>query len=70
MARKAARTVPGAVGVYVVVLLSLQIFLLMVCLEAFLTHDVRLAWVTAGTSLALAATAGVLYRYLRAVGRP
>ena len=63
--RKARRTVPAIVGVFVLVLISLQIFLFMVGLEAFITYTPRLAWATALTSVALAACAAVLYRYLR-----
>jgi uncharacterized YccA/Bax inhibitor family protein len=63
--RKARRTTPTIVGVFVLVLISLQIFLFMVGLEAVITHDPRIAWVTALTSVALAACAAFLYRYLR-----
>jgi hypothetical protein len=62
---RSRRQIPAAIGVYVVVLISLQIFLLMVGLEAFLTHDTGLAWATAVTSVVLGGTAALLYRYLR-----
>ena len=52
-------------GVFVVVLLSLQIFLLTVGLDALLAHDAGLAWITAGFSVLLAAGAAAFYRYLR-----
>lgn len=62
------RTIVLAVGVFVLVLISLQIFLLMVGLEALLTYDRPLAWTTAVTSVALAAVSAVLYVYVRGPG--
>ena len=63
--RRAARDVPVALGVFVVVLLSLQMFLLTVGLDAFLADDDPLAWTTAGFSVVLAAGSVAFYRYLR-----
>jgi len=62
---RAQRDVPAVVGVFVVVLLSLQIFLLTVGIDAFFNGNDGLAWVTAGLSVLLAAGAGLFYRYLR-----
>ena len=62
---RAQREVPVAVGVFVIVLLSLQIFLLTVGLDALLADDDGLAWVTAGLSVLLAAGAVAFLRYLR-----
>jgi hypothetical protein len=62
---RAHREVPTAVGVFVLVLLSLQIFLLTVGLDALLADDDGLAWVTAGFSVLLAAGSIAFYRYLR-----
>ena len=59
------RDVPVAVGVFVVVLLSLQIFLLTVGLDALLADDDQLAWVTAALSVLLGAGSAAFYRYLR-----
>jgi len=59
------RDVPAALGVFVVVLLSLQVFLLTVGVDALLADDDSLAWVTAGLSALLAAGAAGFYRYLR-----
>jgi membrane protein implicated in regulation of membrane protease activity len=59
------RTIVLAVGVFVLVLFSLQLFLLMVGLEALLTFDRPLAWAAAITSAVLALVSGLLYRYLR-----
>jgi hypothetical protein len=59
------RDVPGALGLFVVVLLSLQVFLLTVGVDALLADDDGLAWVTAGLSVLLAAGAAGFYRYLR-----
>jgi membrane protein implicated in regulation of membrane protease activity len=52
------------VGIFVLLALSLQIFLLMVGLEAWLTYDAAIAWGTAVTSVLLAAFALTLYRFL------
>ncbi len=59
------RVVPGALGVFVIVLLALQVFLLTVGLDALLADDDGLAWVTAGLSVLLAAGSAAFYRYLR-----
>ncbi|HEY8547999.1 MAG TPA: hypothetical protein VIL36_23235 [Acidimicrobiales bacterium] len=59
------REVPAALGVFVVVLLSLQVFLLTVGLDALLADDDGLAWVTAACSVVLAAGSAAFYRYLR-----
>ena len=63
--RRARREVPAALGVFVVVLLSLQVFLLTVGVDALLADDDRLAWVTGGFSALLAAGSIAFYRYLR-----
>jgi hypothetical protein len=62
---RAHRQVPTAVGVFVVVLLSLQVFLLTVGVDALLADDDGLAWVTAGLSALLGAGSAAFYRYLR-----
>jgi len=62
---RAQREVPAALGVFVVVLLSLQVFLLTVAVDALLAGDAGLAWVTAALSVVLAAGAAGFYRYLR-----
>jgi hypothetical protein len=62
---RSRREVPAAVGVFVVVLLALQLFLLTVALDAFHADDDGLAWVTAGLSVLLAAGSAGFYRYLR-----
>ena len=59
------RTVASAVGVYVIVLLSLQIFLLTVAVDALQGDDPGLAWVTAAVSAVLAAGSVLFYRYVR-----
>jgi hypothetical protein len=51
--------------VFVVVLLSLQVFLLTVGVDALLAGDGGLAWVTAAFSVLLAAGAAAFHRYLR-----
>ncbi len=62
---RAGREVPAALGVFVVVLLSLQVFLLTVGLDAMLADDDGLAWVTGVCSVVLAAGSAAFYRYLR-----
>jgi hypothetical protein len=62
---RARREVPAALGVFVVVLLSLQVFLLTVAVDAMHTGDRGLAWVTAVSSGVLAAGSFAFYRYLR-----
>jgi hypothetical protein len=62
---RARRDVPAALGVFVVVLLSLLIFLLTVGLDALLADEDGLAWVTAGLSALLAAGSVAFHRYLR-----
>ena len=61
---RAHREVPAALGVFVVVLLSLQVFLLTVGLDALLADD-GLTWVTGACSVVLAAGSAAFYRYLR-----
>ena len=55
----------NAVFVYVVLILSLQIFLLVVALEAFQADHAELAWPAAGLSVALFATTLAFSRLLR-----
>ena len=62
---RSQREVPAALGAFVVVLLSLQVFLLTVGLDALHADDDGLAWVTAVLSVGLAAGAAAFYRYLR-----
>jgi hypothetical protein len=62
---RAHRQVPAALGVFVVVLLTLQVFLLTVGVDALLADDDQLAWVSAGFSVVLAAGSSAFYRYLR-----
>lgn len=62
---RAHHEVPAALGVFVVVLLSLQVFLLTVGIDALLAGDSGLAWVTGALSVLLASGAARFYRYLR-----
>ena len=59
------RDASSAVGIFVGVLLSLQIFLLTVGLDALHAADVRLAWISAALSVVLATGSATFYRYLR-----
>jgi hypothetical protein len=62
---RSRRDVPAALGVFVVVLLSLQVFLLTVAVDAFHSGDDSLAWVTAALSVLLASGSAAFYRFLR-----
>jgi hypothetical protein len=62
---RARRDVPAALGVFVLVLLALQVFLLTVGVDALLADDDALAWTTAGFSVLLFAGSAMFYRYLR-----
>lgn len=55
----------NAVMVYVILLLSLQIFLLTVAVEGFLGQDPGLAWAATAVSVVLALSAVWFLRYLR-----
>lgn len=65
MIRAPGGGVTNALMVYVLVLLSLQLFLLAVAVEAFLGHEPGLAWAATGVSAALAAGSVFFYRHLR-----
>lgn len=67
MARAQSRRtrLTNAVMVYVILLLSLQIFLLTVAVEGFLDEDPGLAWAATGVSVFLAISALFFLRYLR-----
>lgn len=55
----------NAIMVYVILLLSLQIFLLTVAAEGFLDQDPGLAWSATGISVVLALSTFFFFRYLR-----
>jgi hypothetical protein len=59
------RRLSSTLGVYVVLLISLQIFLVSVAVDALQTDDETLAWTAAGISVLLAAAAVLFARYLR-----
>ena len=54
-----------AVLVYVILIFSLQVFLLAVAVEAFLDHDPGLAWSATAISAVLASGSLIFYRSLR-----
>lgn len=62
---KLRKKLTPAVMVYVILLLTLQIFLLTVAMEGFLANELRLAWVSTGVSAVLATTAFAFYRFVR-----
>jgi hypothetical protein len=59
------RRTSSAVLIYIIVLVSLQVFLITVAAEAFLDDEEGLAWATAGVSVVLAAAVAAFLRYLR-----
>lgn len=59
------RRTSSAVTIYVVVLVSFQVFLITVAVEAFQTDTESLGWATAGVSVVLAGAAAAFLRYLR-----
>ena len=65
MSTRRSRQVPVAVGVFVGVLLALQVFLITVGVDGLLADDDGLAWTAAGFSILLAAGSAAFYRYLR-----
>jgi len=60
-----ARRTSSAVVLYVIILVSFQVFLVTVAVEAFQTDAESLAWATAVVSVALFAAAAAFLRYLR-----
>jgi hypothetical protein len=60
------RDVSSGLGIFVGVLLSLQVFLLSVGVDGLLGHDARLAWTSAAVSVVLALGSVAFYRWVRA----
>lgn len=65
MSQRPTLQISTAVLVYLILLFSLQIFLLVIAVEGFLDHDPGLAWSATAISVVLAGTALLLYRYLQ-----
>jgi len=59
------RKVTNAVLVYVLLLLTLQIFLVTVAAEGLLGGEAALAWSATAISVVLALVAALFYRFLR-----
>jgi hypothetical protein len=59
------RRTSSAVVLYVIILLSFQVFLVTVAVEAFQTDSESLAWATATVSVGLFVAAAAFLRYLR-----
>ena len=55
----------SSVPIYVILLVSFQVFLLTVAVEAFADDSETLAWSSAAVSVVVAATAVAFLRYLR-----
>jgi hypothetical protein len=62
---RAAKRTSSAVLIYVIILMSLQIFLITVAVEAYFEDNEGLAWASAGTSVVVAAAAVGFLRWLR-----
>lgn len=60
-----ARRTTNAVLVYLIILVSFQVFLISIAVEAFSTGDKPLAWSAAGVSVVLALGAAFFGRVLR-----
>lgn len=58
-------TPTSAVPVYVILLVSFQLFLITVAVEAWADDNESLAWSTAGVSVIIFAATVVLFRLLR-----
>ena len=59
------RQTSSAVSVYIIILVSFQVFLITVAVEAFQTENKGLGWATAAVSVVVAVSAAVLLRFLR-----
>jgi hypothetical protein len=62
---RSRRSVTSAVLVYLLLIVSLQIFLVTVAVDALQSGYDGLAWTTAVVSVVLAAGGALFYRYLR-----
>jgi len=60
-----ARRTTNAVVIYLIILVSFQVFLITVAVEAFSTGSKSLAWSAAAVSIAVAVAAALFARYLR-----
>ncbi|MGH8916197.1 MAG: DUF6755 family protein [Acidimicrobiia bacterium] len=65
MRRRRSVQVSTAVLVYIILLVSLQVFLLAVAVEGLLDHEAGLAWSATAVSVVLALGSMLFYRYLR-----
>jgi hypothetical protein len=60
-----ARRSTNAVVIYLIILVSFQVFLITVAVEGFITGDRPVAWSAAAVSVALAAASAFFARALR-----
>ena len=63
--RSRARRSTNAVVIYLIILVSFQVFLVTVAVEGFMVGDKRVAWSAAAVSVALAAGSAFFARTLR-----
>lgn len=61
----ATRRTTNAVLIYLIILLSMQVFVITVAVEGFATGDRDLAWASAAISVVLAAGSALTIRFLR-----
>lgn len=59
------RRASSGVVAFIIIMMSLQVFLVTVAAEALLDHDAALAWATAAISVVLFAGAAAFLRFLR-----
>jgi hypothetical protein len=60
-----ARRTTNAVVIYLIILVSFQVFLVTVAVEAFTTGSTSIAWSAAAVSVVIAGGAVLLARFLR-----
>lgn len=63
--RVGRRDSSGALIIFVIVLLSMQVFLMVVALDGLLAREPQLAWVSAGLSILLFAGAWLFHGWLQ-----
>lgn len=60
-----ARRTTNAVVIYLIILVSFQVFLVTVAVEGFITGDKAVAWAAAAVSVALAGASAFFARAMR-----
>lgn len=65
MSSPARRRSSSAILIYLIILMSMQVFLVTVAAEAFLDDEPNLAWASAAVSVVLFGSAVAFLRYMR-----